>query len=240
MTIAIVSVTNRVPTESYYAWTEFHKSIERHGMRPIILGMGAKWSGLMTKPRTLHRWLKDGRCESDCLIVVDSWDLVFTCSPDVIAAQWEGLGKPWMIGGERTLFPSGEEKAYPECASSYRFPNSGFIISTPADMLTVLESMNLDAIPDDYQFPDGSMHHANDQEEYQMAYLKQPVPMRIDTECQFVWNLCGVDLSNFDFTDCGIVNRETGTKPCCLHFNGPAKTEPAGMQEQILHYLGLR
>ena len=236
MTFEIVSVVNKEPTADYYCWKEFHASLERFGVKPTILGMGEPWGGLITKPKTLQKYLHDGKCKADCLIVVDAWDLVFTCPPASIVKEWRNLGAPWIIGGERNLFPSGDESVYPECKSTYRFPNSGFIISTPDDMQKVLWDMDLGIIPNDGI--DVNNWHPNDQFYYQEEFLLQPVPMRIDTETQFVWNLCGVDESNFDFGGPIPVNRETGKAPCAIHFNGGAKTD--GMMDKILTHLGLR
>lgn len=237
MSLQIVSVMNRIPSESYYFHDKFLASLYRHGVTPTILGYETPWGGLMTKPRTLRQWLKEGRCEASCLIVVDAWDLLFGAHPAAMEEQWEDIGKPWLIGGERNLFPAGKESAYPKCASTYRFPNSGFIISSPEDMLKVLEHMNLDSIPDDGVDPNNL--NPNDQFYYQQAFLDQPIPMRIDTECQLVWNLCGVDLSNFDFTGELIRNRETDTFPCVFHFNGGAKDSPDGMRHKIMEHLKL-
>lgn len=242
----IVTVTNRWPDEvAYFCHREWLKSLQRHNVQPEILGLGMEWKGLMSKPRVLRHWLTAGFCKAGCLIVCDSWDLVFAAHPDAIVAHWEAIGRPWLIGGERSLFPAGDEARYPKCASSHRFPNSGFIISTPGDMLKVLEHMNLDAIPDDGQDPANPC--PNDQFYYQQAFLDQPIPMRVDTECQFVWNLCGVDASNLELYDVHmsdgpdhkrVFNRETHTFPTCIHFNGGSKTD--GLQEPILKHLGLR
>lgn len=249
MTHQIVTVSTGKPQPDYFCYDEFLQSVRRHGDEVSTL-VPQTWGGLMTKPRQLRGWLRNGLCKADCLIVVDCWDLVFASDPSVIVSDWEAIGRPWLMGAERNLFPAGDESRYPKCASSYRFPNSGVVLSTPSDMLAVLEHMNLDSIPDDHQSTDGTMVHENDQFYYQKAFLDQPIPMHLDTECKFVWNLCGVDQSNFEFQmqasedestiNPRILNRETGTFPHCFHFNGGSKTDPPGMQSRILHHLGLR
>jgi len=246
MTFQVITVTNSIPKEQYYCWAEFFKSLDKFGVKPTILGMGEPWGGLMTKPRTLRKYLRDGKSKAGCLIVVDSWDLVFAKDPAQIAREWRDIGAPWMAGGEKNLFPSGDESAYP--SGAFRFLNSGFIISTPEDMLAVLEDMNLDTIPDDHVDVNGNNVHPNDQEEYQKAFLRQPIPMVIDTEAKFVANLCGVKRENVEYwswenPSTGIKAKtirmtETCNEPYALHLNGPAKTD--GLQEPILHHLGLR
>lgn len=235
MNVQVLAVADHISDKPYHFYDKWFRSITRHGHEPTVLGMGLEWKGLMTKPRTVREWLKSGQCSTDCLIFCDAFDLVFAENPDTIASIWNDMGKPWMIGGERNLFPPGDESKYPKCASTYRFPNSGFIISTPEDMLKVLEHMDLDKIPNDGEDPNN--WHPNDQFYFQQAVLDQPIPMRIDTETKFVWNLHGVDLSNFDFGHQKIINRETGTCPMVFHWNGAAKSE--GTLEPVLNRLGL-
>lgn len=239
MSFEIITVTNRKPTAPYYCYDEFHSSLLKHGVCANVLGFDEPWGGLMTKPKTLLKNLKSRHAASlpDCIMAVDSWDLVFTQSPRRLYDEWADLGRPWMAGAERNLFPPAEESRWPKCGSSYRFLNSGFIISTPDEMIAVLESMDLDNAPNDGE--DHADPHPNDQEYYQRAFLKQPVPMRLDTDTRFVWNLHGVDLSNFEFGEGIIRNRETGTAPYCIHFNGNSKDTPPEMRPMILKHLQL-
>lgn len=238
MNIEIITITNKEPEQDYYCWHEFHKSLERHWFAPKVLGFGQPWGGLMTKPRRLREHLRKGLVKADCLIVCDSWDLVFADSPQVIAEKWDAMGRAWVCGSERNCFPDASlESKHPKCASSYRFLNSGFIVSTQDDMLKVLEHMNLDSIPDDGQ--DEKNPCPCDQHYYMMEFLNQKIPMYLDTETKFVWNLCGVDSSNFSFEDGGrIINRETNNAPSVFHFNGGSKTD--GMMDKILSQLKLR
>ena len=239
MNVEVVTVANAKPTADYYLFDEWGASLDKFGVKPVILGWQQPWHGLMTKPRRLQEWLRSGAADNvDCIIVVDCFDLVFAHHPRDIAMLWKACGGVWTIGGERSLFPSGNEDAYQKGTSSYRFPNSGFIISTPQDMEKVLGAMDLPNIKDDHVDDTGRSIHPNDQEEYQRMFLRQPVPMEIDYDCGLVWNLCGVDASNFEFKHGEIINRETGMAAGCLHFNGPAKTD--GMAEPVLKHLNLR
>lgn len=236
MKVEVIAVMNRIPTAAHHFYAQFVASLERFGEKPIILGLNEPWGGLMTKPRKLQKYLQT-ECKADVIMAVDAWDLVFAKCPCVIAHEWLAAGGKWTIGGERNLFPFGDEEAYPKCTSTYRFPNSGFIISTPQDMLAVLDSMDLPSIPDDHVGPNGAAIHPNDQEEYQKAFLKQPILMEIDSDAKYVWNLYGVDESNFDFSQEIPVNRETGYSPGVFHANGPAKD--AGPFSKVLKHLNL-
>lgn len=224
MTTTVVTVSNRTPTESYYRMDAWRDSITRFGVAPVVIGMGEPWAGLVSKPRHLLKWLRSGACKSECLIFTDSWDVLFVKSPDAIAEEWRELGSPWICGAERALFPPGDESAWPQSGTPYRFLNSGAIISTPTDMLAVLEAMNPDALPDDHENPDGSHFHSNDQAWLQDLFLKQPIPMRLDTECRFIWNLCDVPPESARlYLNGAAENLETKTFPGILHANGGAK-----------------
>lgn len=223
MKVSIVTVSNRCPTEPYYHFGAMMGSFRRFGVEPTVLGMDEPWYGLVTKPRLLRKWLMDGKCDAECLIFVDAWDTVAIVHPDEIANDWDTYGRPWICGSEKALFPAGDESKWPTCASSYRFLNSGAIISTPEDMLKFLDAMAPDDLPNDHEREDGSQYHSNDQFFAQEVFLKQPFPMRLDTECRFIWNLCDVGKDEFEFDGARLRNKETGTFPMIAHANGGSK-----------------
>ncbi len=227
MKTVVVTVSNRIPTEPYYHFAAFKASLARFGVEPIVLGMSERWDGLVSKPRHLLKWLRGHSDEVDCIMAVDSWDVLFVKPPDDIAKEWDAIGRPWICGAERALFPPADVSVWPQCSSPYRFLNSGAIISTPKDMIAVLEAMNPDALPNDHQKEDGSHHHQNDQQDYQQLFLKQPIPMLLDTECKFIWNLCDVPVTSADFptNGAGVFNVDTQTYPGIIHANGGAKEE---------------
>ncbi len=224
MTTTVVTVSNRIPTEPYYRMGAWKESLARYGATPVVLGMDERWDGLVSKPRHLLKWLKSHYAEMDCLIFTDSWDVLFVKSPDDIAKEWNDIGEPWICGAERALFPPADTSVWPQCSSPYRFLNSGAIISTPAAMLAVLETMNPDALPNDHQKEDGSMFHSNDQAWLQELFLRQPIPMLLDTECRFIWNLCDVPYESMRVNGEGeFFNVDTKSFPGILHANGDAK-----------------
>lgn len=224
MSLTVVTISNRTPTEPYYHFGAMMGSFRRFGVEPVVLGMDEPWFGLVTKPRTLRKWLLEGNCATDCLIFVDAWDVICLEHPEKIEQAWKEMGSPWICGAEKALFPPGDESKWPDSSSSYRFLNSGVIISTPADMLAVLNAMDPDNLPSDHEREDGSQYHANDQSDFQAQFLAQPIPMRLDTECHFVWNLCDVAESECEIQEDGLVkNLETKTMPMILHANGGSK-----------------
>ncbi len=241
MRTALITTAHEWPDDSieYYWHKEMLASLRKFRVIPIVLGVQCTWQGLMTKPRLLREFIQKRGSEFDCLIVFDAFDIVWARDPVEVSQEWEEMGKPFVIGGESAIFPPEfSEKAFPECASPYRFPNSGFIICTPEDMLKVLDAMNMDSIPNEELLPDGSLRHGNDQREYIKMFLQQPVPMRIDTETRFVWNLCGCKPEQFDWSGPIPRNKLTGNCPATFHGNGDGKSPE--IMRPIVEHLGLR
>lgn len=240
MRLALVTTANHWPDDSipYYWHKAMLASLKKFGMTPTILGAQCSWLGLMTKPRLLKEYLDKNWQQIDCLIVFDAFDIVWARNPREIVDEWHDMGRPFIIGGEKAIFPPEfSEKQFPECASPYRFPNSGFIICTAQDMRTVLDAMQIDKVVNEEVMPDGSVHHGNDQREYIKMFLQQPVPMRIDTETRFVWNLCDCKPDEFDWSGPIPRNVNTGNCPATFHGNGDGKRE--SVMQPIVDHLGL-
>ena len=97
---------------------------------------------------------------------------------------------------------------------------------TASQILAILDSMNLNAIRDDTQEPDGSWFNPNDQEYYTLAFLEQPVKMVLDTHARVCQSFSGSSLGDFLLADDGrVVNKRTGSRPLVWHFNGNSKNE---------------
>ncbi len=224
MKVQVISVSNRLPTEPYYKFNEFQQSLRRMGVEPTILGWQQKWSGLMTKPRHLRRYLRDGQSKADMLIVCDAWDIVFQRHPDEVVAEFDRFGSAIVFNAERNCFPRGDlADRFPDPGTPWRYLNSGFMVGSPQAILALLEAMNLDAIPDDYKRPDGGWFHANDQEHFMLAYLEQPVKMALDTEARMCQTMHGSELSEIDLSGEKMRNLVTDTIPLAFHFNGGSK-----------------
>lgn len=210
-------------------------SLKKFGLAPTILGQQCSWLGLMTKPRLLKEYLDKNWQQIDCLIVFDAFDIVWARDPRVVVDEWNQMGRPFIIGGEKAIFPPEfEEKQFPQSSTPYRFPNSGFIICTATDMRKVLDAMEIEKVVDEEVMPNGVIHHGNDQREYIKMFLQQPVPMRIDTEAKFVWNLCDCHPDDFDWSDELPRNRHTGNCPATFHGNGSGK-DPSIMLPILKH-----
>jgi hypothetical protein len=233
----IVCVSSYNPKESYYIYEQFKASVRRVGAEPTILGWHQEWRGLMTKPRRFREFLRKGHQQGEVLIVCDAWDVIFTVHPDEIVDAYRKFNVPIVFNAERNCFPRGDlADQFPDPGTPWRYLNSGFMVGTPEAILTLLESMNLDAIPDDHQLPDGSWFNPNDQEHFTLAYLAQPVKMALDTKAEMCMTGHGTTLQELDFSKPRIRNLITGTEPMAFHFNGGSKND---LQPAVLAHMKL-
>lgn len=245
MKTEVVCVASWEPPQSYYIFRQFKESVRRFGVEPTILGWHEEWKGLMTKPRRFREFLRAGRQKGDVLIVCDAYDVIFAAHPDEIGQRWAERC-PWksvVFNAERNCFPRGDlAPAFDAIAEKqlvttpWKYLNSGFMIGIPSEILALLESMNLDEIPDDHQLPDRSWFNPNDQEHFTLAFLKQPVPMALDYGAELCMTGHGTTVDQLDLSEPRIKNLITGTRPMAFHFNGDAKNT---LQPAILAHMGL-
>lgn len=235
---SIVTVANKRPTEPYYTFDEFFKSVGDE--KVYVLGTHeGEYGGLGSKPRLLYHTIKSGQIKSKHIIFCDCFDLVFAVNPSQLYLKYLQFATPFVISAERNCFPADLKEDYDKLdsgGSPYRYLNSGMIVAETESMLSVLESMDAANIPNDYW--DGEkMVNPNDQEYYQREFLKQPVPMVMDTFQILCNTLHDVTADELDFEQDSIFNKTTQTYPCSFHLNGGAKT--GGLREPILNHLGL-
>lgn len=246
MSLTLLTITNRIPgpKEWYYRYNTWLQSIRRFGVEPVVLGMGEEWKGLMTKPRRLRQYLRDGKCSTDLLLVTDSYDVVFTAPPVEIEQRYREVWPelPVVFNAEKGIFPRTDlADKFPDPGTPWRYLNSGLMIGPPASILKMLEGMWLDDIHDDYKLPEGRWVNPNDQAWMQVFYVVQPVQIILDTHCRLFQCLseCSTDDVEMHAGPDGLgrmKNKATGTVPLVLHFNGAAKNH---LMPWMLPMLGL-
>lgn len=235
----IVTVANKIPTQSYYTFHEHFRSLK--GEVPLVLGVNAgEYGGLGSKPRLLFKAIKENKIKADHIIFCDCFDLVFAVEPKQLFLKYLQFASPFVISAEKNCFPADTKDDYDKLGedfdSPYKYLNSGMIVSETKAMLAVLESMDAKNIPNDYW--DGQkMVNPNDQEYYQKEFIKQPVPMVLDRYQILCNTLHDVTADELDFEGERIFNKTTKTFPCSFHLNGGAKT--GGLREPILEKLKL-
>ncbi len=238
--IEVVTVTSRIPgpAEPYYKYKTWLDSLQRFGIEPTVLGMNEMWLGLMTKPKRMKAWLKSGGCKADLCLWTDSFDVVFAAHPDEIAERYLKLWgmQPVLYNAEKGIWPRGDlADRFPECGTPWRYLNCGLILAPPAEILKVLEWMDLDGIPGDCidVLRPGFKCEPNDQAWHQMAWSARPTAMLLDTQCDIFQSCSGCEASEFEWGSKHFVNVATGTTPAIWHFNGNSKDLilPAMMKE---------
>jgi hypothetical protein len=240
MTFSIVTVSTGKPKEPYYTYDEFFASLKKYGDEPIVLAPDKnKRFGLGDKPKLLRKAILDKSIDSDLIIFADCYDLVFALSPQNIIERFNAFDAPFVCSCEKNCFPGDLKDQFPESPTSYRYLNSGFIVAEKDAMLAILESMDLDNVPDDYWSQERNcMIHINDQFQYMQEFIKQPVKMVLDYNQALSQTMHDVKIGELDFDDAFFIkNKETGKYPATFHFNGGAKT--SGVREPILKHLGL-
>lgn len=226
--VHVVTCSDRTPTESYYHPDKFFESLRRLGVEAVNLGPRRKWAGLMTKLFLLRDWLREGGAKAPFLIVCDAWDVCFMESPDSIVERYKQLwpDEPIIFNAERSCWPRGDlTEKFPISDTPFNFPNTGWYIGKPNNILTMIESANIDEIGMDRVNEDGSKTEPNDQGVLQEVFTKQPVPMKVDHRAELCLCAHGTKPEELNFSEsrqrikCCI----TGTFPGAIHLNGSAK-----------------
>jgi len=192
----------------------------------------------MTKPREYRNFLRS--CDKKRfkrVIMCDAWDIIFAVHPDEVWEKYQEFAPAVLFNAERNCFPRvdlADHPLFPDEGTPWRYLNSGFYMGEREAVLEILESMDLDKIPDDTRKEDGSWFNPNDQEYFTLAFLDQPVPMKLDTQTAVVIAAHTSRLMEFDLSGDHIVNRLSGKAPGVFHFNGDAKNN---IMEHIVSHL---
>lgn len=222
----IITVSSHRPNEWYYCYDEFFKSVAKHGHEVTVLGKDGGYKGLLSKPKLLKQHILSGGVDSENIMFTDCWDVLFLYDPALAFSLWQREGITF--NAEKNLFPRSDlDQFFPDNGSPFKYLNSGFFIGETQAILTLLEHMRLDEIPDDYRKDDGTMHHENDQGNYIQAFTEQPVPMNLDSDCLICQTLHGVTPEEVSiFKEIQLLNKVTNTFPIVAHANGGGKDGP--------------
>lgn len=243
----IVTICTHIPTQHYYCLREFFKSIGNETPNTLVLnGEYVQYGGLGSKPRGVLKAIREGLINTKYFIFTDCFDFVFVREPKHLFEKYLDWypESPIVVSSEKNCYPDDLKLEYDEVAekalvkSSYKYLNSGLIIGETEAMLTLLEAMDAENIPNDYWDAEKQQQiNPNDQFYYQQMFLKQPVKMSLDYNQILCNTLHSVSIDDLQFEQQGIFNRETGSVPCSFHFNGSAKTD--GLMKPILSHLNL-
>ncbi len=227
--IPVITVSSHKPPQSYYCYDEFFETCRAYGNSPINLCRHpSEYRNLVSKPKLLQKYLLAGNVKHKYLIFSDCWDVVFVESPEKILERFLTLNTSIVFNAQRTIFPYIAELVdkYPDTGTPFRYLNSGFFVGETEAVIALLKHMKLENVGDDYRKPDGSMHHENDQDNFMRAFVEQPVPMKIDFNCEIAQTLHGEVIEDFEVTKTDkirVKNKITNAYPMALHGNGSGK-----------------
>lgn len=233
MNAQVVCVSSHVPTQSYYRLDCYLASLHRFAETPTNIGEGQPFSGLMSKPFLLRDWLRKGNNTSDRIIFTDAWDILFLAHPHGVGDRCiEWFGPDVIVfNGERNIWPRGDLKeAFPD-TGPWAYLNSGFMCGSAANILKLLEAMDLESIGVDRANPDGGRIEPNDQAYFQQAYADKLAPMVVDGSCKLAMTFSATGDDDFELKDRVLHNKLTGTTPGVAHFNG------SGMNDHFHKFL---
>jgi len=242
--IKVVTVCDAEPVQDYYCLHEFHRSLNRQGVYPLVLGTKeGEYNGLASKPKLLLKAIESGWIKEKYIIFCDCFDLVFQSPIEHVIEAFETFKADIVISAEKNCFPHTYKNDFDafwgdKNPTPYQYINSGFIVGTTEAFRVLLERMDLDNVDDDYVVDEGMMYHSNDQELFQEAWTKQLVKIAMDNTTLLSWCMVDVGMDEINFHENMISNRVTRNLPATIHWNGPAKTQ--GTMDKILKHLELR
>lgn len=237
MSLQIVTWMGKEPTQEEWFYTPkiFFASCRRYGFEPIVLGRNpGEWGGLGSKVKLLKRAIDNGTITAETAILSDSFDVVFTDSPEAILAKFRAIqnenpARPGILwNAERNCFPRAHlAPKFPKCDSSFKYLNSGWGIADVESLRQVFAEEDPDNIKDDHIGPDGNPVYDDDQRWWTDRYLDGSVPIELDNDCRLCVALHDVADWEISILDDGrVLVNETGYYPPVLHFNGNGKNQP--------------
>lgn len=188
---------------------EFLESSRRHGLSPIVMGLGAEWFGLGIKVRLIHQFVRTMKREQ-VVLFADAWDSLVVKAAGTILEKFRSLRHPLVFSAERNCWPRADlEALYPHAPTPYRFLNSGGWIGEAGYVADLLQRWGAERI---------TASERSDQEWWSERFIAEPAAIHLDVYCKlFQCMEVGEDhLENRG----GIYNRVTGEYPSVIHALG--------------------
>lgn len=207
-----------------------YQSAERLGIQLHVFGRNEPFeSFLSAKIIRLWKWITSLPNHFQYVLFVDSRDTLFARPLADICEEFNAIGSPLIMSGEYRAYPGCHtdwEARFTKYPSGVNFHNTGGFIGhrdTLVCALRLLENMS-------HLLKDGcTMGYANyfedDQHLWQLAAIMNVVPIRVDHEQRIFDTASVTPIGHYDFykaTPAAPVVLKNGSRPCILHFTGPA------------------
>ncbi len=233
MAYEVLSICHNPKKVWYSCYAQWLRSLDRHSMRPVFVP--GEWRGMTSKIKNLYRYLDSGKHTGSHVIFTDCFDLVFG-NPSLkrpndlwpmLMERFKSFNAPIVFNAEKNCFPFPElalefDKLVPEdIKSPFKYLNSGFFIAETDALMTLLRYMRPNDLPNDGERQDYMC--PGDQDYYSLAFLQQPVPMKLDYDGLLCTALHGVQLDELVEPVVGepVFHQACSPfGPMAFHFNG--------------------
>jgi hypothetical protein len=236
------------------ALSDFAGSARKHDIWLEVRGVGETYGHVRSKVVRMRQWIRRLPPHVRYVLYVDATDTLFTRPLAAICLRFNELASPIVIGAEAICYPVLDPRwreRFPSHAHGRRWLNAGMWMGERGALLGALDE--LVKLNDEFQQPAPTPRLADvwewrewfddDQFLWQVAALKNIIPLHLDRASQLFLNVASVDPRLTGNSDCdldpanGIVTvRATGGQPAVLHFSGSAN---AHCKQQWGGYLGL-
>jgi len=201
------------------------RSASAHGLSVQLYGVGqpfvphgadaqvAKLADLMAKEKL-----------ANLVLVTDCRDVLFTANVIEIIAEFRSFGKNLVMSAEQNCWPPDPEIVkffYGESPHGYDYVNAGQYIGTWESVRFCLDHLLNQYRAKHYPGAD------NSQGWWMAAKMRGELDFVLDSGCRIFQTMSGGASGHIIVRNRRVVNRETHTFPCSVHFNGnPSVVNP--------------
>jgi hypothetical protein len=221
-----MNIKTCVVTVASLAWRgywQFLNSCELFKIQPIVLGMGSPYCNNVDKIRYLNGFFEQYVTDYTHILFCDAYDVVFASDLSRITETFLSFKSAIVFSTERRCWPD-PNRVYPECATPYRFLNSGLWMGEIKAAKEMINRILLNGVP---------LENLSDQQLYTEMFLSGNAPITLDYKCSLFQSLYG-SVDDLEINQSGrIKNRITGESPLVFHGNGSSSLY------SVLLHLGL-
>ena len=220
MALAVVTVA----THESLGLRWFRASCRKHGIEPVVLGLGEPWGGFGWRLKLLLETLRAHLGEWQEVLFIDGFDSVVSADLAEIRGKFRQAGTRLLFAAEANCWPeTPETSGYPETPFRYRFINGGGFLGEVEYLVDLMDELGFPGLGDD----------AIDQYHWARAFLSGKHDIRLDVCCEIFH--CLFEARDDLCFESRIRNRSTRSLPCVFHGNGNTP-----YQDVASHVLGYR
>jgi len=189
------------------------------------------------------------------IIMIDAFDVLFNAplfSVYSLFLDVERMTPPDQYGRRTTILFNGEKNCWPDRSTAQRYPrtdlaspnpflNAGIMVGRSGAILEILTRRGITKNPEELDFWSrviDNTERSDDQYFWTHSYLRsliqQDLPrIEIDHFCRLACCMFGREPDALIASHGGVIVKESGARPCLIHFNGPTKAGMNGVARQL-------